>query len=192
MTNATTRAVTINIPNAIRLTPEKREALDFDLTKLPESVIGDIFVGGFRVIMTNTYNAGGKDTPEADRRSNALRRFAAWLRGEYALTNTGPRESVIGEMREAFIAKQVSLGKTVKEAEESIRRTVTGVFGKDEKATFSRFLDAVATLKAKVEGAEPYDVIRESVEADAMAAVEAQRKAKAEVEEAELDLSDLF
>jgi hypothetical protein len=86
----------------------------------------------------------------------------------------------------------VSLGKTVKEAEESIRKTVTGVFGKDEKATFSRFLDAVATLKAKVEGAEPYDVIRESVEADAMAAVEAQRKAKAEVEEAELDLSDLF
>ncbi len=194
MTNATnsTRNVEIAIPASIRLTPSKMADMTFDLTKLPANVIGDIFVAGARVILTNTFNQGGKDTPEADRRSNAERRFAAWNRGEYALTNTGPRESIIGEMREAFIAKQVSLGKTVKDAEESIRKTVTAVFGKDDKATFSRFLDAVATIKAKVEGADGYDVIREQLESDAMAAVEAQRKAKAEVESIELDVTDLF
>ena len=193
MTNTnSTRDVTIAIPASIRLTPSKMQDMTFDLTKLPANVIGDIFVAGARVILTNTFNQGGKDTPEADRRSNAERRFAAWTRGEYALTNTGPRESIIGEMREAFIAKQVSLGKTVKDAEESIRRTVTAAFGKDEKATFPRFLDAVATMKAKLEGAADYDSIRAELEDAALEAVEAQRKAKAEVESAELDMSDLF
>lgn len=195
MTNEanTGRSVEIKVPATIRLTPAKRSEMVFDLSKLPASVIGDIFVAGARVILTNTYNQGGTDTPEADRRSAAERRFAAWNRGEYALTNTGPRESIIGEMREAFIAKQVSLGKTVKDAEESIRKTVTATFGKDEKATFSRFLDAVATIKSKVEGNElSYDDIRAALETDALAAVEAQRKAKAEVESIELDVSDLF
>lgn len=193
MTNvATTREVKIAIPASIRLTPSKMNEMNFDLTKLPANVIGDIFVAGARVILTNTFNQGGKDTPEADRRSNAERRFAAWTRGEYALTNTGPRESIVGEMKEAFIAKQVSLGKSVKDAEESIRKTVTAVFGKDDKATFSRFLDAVATMKSKMEGAADYDTLRSELEASAMEAVEAQRKAKASVAEVDLDVSDLF
>lgn len=187
------RIVSLAFIPTFRLTPEKREEVKVDLSDVPESCLADILLAGARVILTNAYNSGGKDVAEADRRANVQRRLAAWKRGEYALTNTGPRESIYGDMREAFIAKQVKLGKTTKQAEESIRKTVTAAFGKDEKATFARFLEAVATLKAKVEGAAPYAEILETVTAEAEQAV-ADMKAEQAANNAalDLDLNDLF
>jgi hypothetical protein len=184
--------LTITLPESIFIRNVDGEAFNVETAKLPVSVIGDILAGGMKIVLTNAYNSGGKDVPETDRLRNMERRRAAWYRGEYALTNSGPRESVIGEMREAFIAKQVALGKTVKEAEASIRATVTAAFGKDEKATFPRFLDAVATIKAKAESGD-FEAIRESLEKTAMAAVEAMRKERAESSAAiDIDADNLF
>lgn len=182
----------INLPAVTRIgTAGNENYFEIVWADLPDSVLGPILEGGAKVVMTNAYNSGGKDVPVADRVSNRARRYAAWKRGEYAMTATGPRESVNGEMREAYIAKQVALGKTVKQAEEAIRATVTAAFGKDDKATFPRFLDAVATIKAK-QGGE-YDAIRAELEDAAMARVEELRKERAEsTAELDLDLSDLF
>lgn len=184
--------LTITLPETIHIRNVAGEAFVVETAKLPVSVIADILAGGMKIVLTNAYNSGGKDVPETDRLRNMERRRAAWYRGEYALSNSGPRESVIGEQREAFISKQVALGKTVKEAEASIRNTVTAAFGKDEKATFPRFLDAVATIKAKADGGD-FEKVREELEASAMAAVEAMRKERAEsVASVQIDTDNLF
>ena len=183
---ASRRTATIAFQPELTFNPDKKASFKVQLGNVPESVLGDILIAGARVILTNAYNSGGKDTPEADRLSNVERRVAAWNRGEYALTNTGPRDSVIGDMRDAFIAKQVALGKTAKQAEESIRATVTQAFGEKEKATFSRFLDAVATIKAKADSSVSYDDFRAKLEKqanDAADKLRAEREAsKAAVE----------
>jgi hypothetical protein len=183
---------TINLPDRTLIRNVNGEGFYIDWAKVPAAVIAQAVEGGAKIIFTNAYNGGGKDTPDADRLRNMERRRAAWERGEYALTNSGPRESIIGEMREAFIAKQVSLGKTVKQAEESIRATVTAAFGKDEKATFPRFLDAVATMKSKANGTD-FEAVREELEKAALEAVEAVRKERAEAGASiEVDADNLF
>lgn len=193
MSNVNTRKASIAFNPVIVLTPRKGAELKLDITDVPESVLGDLLITGLRIKATNSYNSGGAETPEADRRSNVERLVAAWKRGELNVGSSGPRDSMVGDMREAFIAKQVSLGKTVKQAEESIRAVVTEAFGKDEKATFPRFLDAVATIKAKAEGADEYDAIRAELEAAAMAAVETLRKEReAATADIEFDTANLF
>ena len=193
MSTNNTRKAAIAFNPVIKLTPRKGAEVLIDISEVPESILGDLLLTGLRIKATNSYNSGGADTPEADRRSNVERLVAAWKRGELNAGSNGPRDSMVGDMREAFIAKQVSLGKTVKQAEESIRKTVTAAFGPDEKATFPRFLDAVATIKAKAEGAEPYDTIRAELEKAATDAVEALRKERAESNaELEIDAADLF
>lgn len=191
MTNVSTRKASIAFNPVIVLTPRKGASVTIDITEVPESVLGDLLVTGLRIKATNAYNSGGAETPEADRVSNVERLQAAWKRGELNAGSNGPRDSMVGDMREAFIAKQVSLGKTVKDAELSIRTTVTTAFGKEEKATFPRFLDAVATIKAKAGG--DYDTIRAELEKAATDAVEALRKERAEsVEELDIDTANLF
>lgn len=193
MTTANTRKASIAFNPVIILTPRKGAELKLDITDVPEAILGDLLLTGLRIKATNSYNSGGADTPEADRRSNVERLVAAWKRGELNVGSSGPRDSMVGDMREAFIAKQVSLGKTVKQAEESIRATVTAAFGKDEKATFPRFLDAVATIKSKAEGAADYDTIRAELEKAATDAVEALRKEReAASAELEIDAANLF
>jgi hypothetical protein len=194
----TTMTSTTNLRNAsiafnpvIVLTPRKGAEVKIDISEVPESVLGDLLTTGLRIKATNAYNSGGAETPEADRISNVQRLQAAWKRGELNVGSSGPRDSLVGDMREAYIAKQVSLGRTVKQAEESIRSVVTEAFGKEEKATFPRFLDAVATIKAKAGG--DYDTIRAELEKAATDAVEALRaereKATAEIE---IDTANLF
>lgn len=191
MTNVATRKASIAFNPVIKLTPRKGAELVIDINEVPESVLGDLLITGLRIKATNSYNSGGAETPEADRRSNVERLVAAWKRGELNVGSSGPRDSMVGDMREAFIAKQVSLGKTVKQAEESIRATVTDAFGKDEKATFPRFLDAVATIKAKAGG--EYDAIRAELEKAATDAVELLRKEReAATAELVIDADNLF
>ena len=193
MTNVSTRKASIAFNPVITLTPRKGAELKLDITNVPESILGDLLLTGLRIKATNSYNSGGADTPEADRRSNVERLVAAWNRGELNVGSNGPRDSVVGDMREAFIAKQVSLGKTVKQAEESIRSTVTAAFGKDEKATFPRFLDAVATIKAKASPDSSYDYIRAELEKAATDAVEALRAEREKATAAiEVDAANLF
>ena len=150
--------------------------------------LGNVSKGG----LSKSLDRAATDADLAKARDKIV---ANWESGDWNSNRTGPRDSMAGDMREAFIQKQVSLGKTVKEADSMIRSTVTTAFGKDEKATFGKFLEAVATIKAKAlpEGSdESYDSILESL---TEAATEAARKLRAERAEsvAELDIdADLF
>ncbi len=115
-----------------------------------------------------------------------------WINGDWNANRTGPRDSLAGDMREAFIAKQVANGKTVKEADAMIRAAVTEAFGKDEKATFGKFLEAVATIKAKATNGN-YDELLAEVTAAAETAAKAIREQRAEATATiEVDTANLF
>lgn len=188
MTNVTK---SISLPASTMLRTIDGKAVSIDWSKVPEQTLADILVGGAKIIMANTYNSGGKDMQEKDKAAQMNKRIESWYAGAYIMAGGGPRDSMVGDMKEAFVAKQVAAGKTVKEAEASIRDTVAAAFGKDEKATFLRFLDAVATLKAKQGG--NYDDIRKTLEDGALKAAESIREARARaVGGIEIDIDNMF
>lgn len=121
-----------------------------------------------------------------------------WMNGDWNANRTGPRDSMVGDMREAFIVKQVGNGKTPKEADAMIRAAVTEAFGKDEKATFPKFLEAIATIKCKrpvADGAEPLDydtVLKEVTDAAESAALKLRAERAESVAAIEVDTDNLF
>lgn len=182
----TNRKATISFNPSIRFTPRKGEAFTLSIADAPESILGELLITGLRIKATNAYNSGGKDVPEADRRRNVERLFAAWNRGEAGVGNSGPRDSYIGEMRELYVAERVAESngtRTAKDVDELIKRTVSQVFGDKEKATFPRFLDAVATIKTRDNPGE-MEKVRAAIEAELVAKVDALRKERAKATEA--------
>lgn len=188
------RTVEVSFETVLTFRPEKRSEFTVDLYQVPESVIAKILEVGARTILTNTYNGGGKDATEAEREAKVDAKVKAWLSGDFNANGGERGDSLATEMKDAFIAKQIVNGRTVKQAEATIRDTVTAAFGKDEKASFGRFLEAVATLKAKATGSS-YEGLLTELQDAAMLSVEAARKARAEAEAespVNVDAADLF
>jgi len=74
-----------------------------------------------------------------------------WMRGEWA-ARSGGGERASAALKEAFVDERKALtNATTAQIERSIKDTVQQVFGKDESATFSKFMDAVALLMARRE-----------------------------------------
>jgi hypothetical protein len=106
----------------------------------------------------------------------------AWLNGTWNLSGSGPRDSITADMRNLYVSERVAAGQSVADVETAIRGAVTAAFGKDEKATFARFLDAVATLKVKADESLDFQTVRDEIEAGLMERVRADKAAKAEAE----------
>lgn len=140
-----------------------KDELRLDVAKLPPHVIAQIFEGGVKVMLTNAWNGGGKDKPEADRVRQVETRLKAWYSGEYVAATRG--DSWMTRLKDQFVAEQVADGRSVKAVEKAIADLVHMTFGEKAKATFGVYLDAVATHLAKEDGAADYDMIREEIEA---------------------------
>lgn len=202
MTNSNNNVRTITLPATTRIgTPGDPNFFEIVWAELPDSVLPDILAGGAKVVMTNSYNQGGKDVPVAERVANRKARYDSWKAGEYRMIGGGPRDSIIGDMKAAYINKRVAVlteagmdsTKALAEAEASIKRTVEGTFGVGEKATFSRFLDAVATGKVKTDKKLDFDTVRAELEAKATEAAMKLRAERAESLEAiDIDTDNLF
>lgn len=75
------------------------------------------------------------------------KRVKPWTEGSWAAIERA--ESQYTAMREQYYTERAeAAGLTRAEVDKTIRGLVTEMFGKDENATFSRFLDAVARQKA--------------------------------------------
>ena len=92
-------------------------------------------------------------------------------------------------MRNAFVAEQIERGKTVNEINALISARVKAVFGKDEKASFDKFLDATATLIAK-ETSSDYAAVRDKLESK-YEALAREALASAETVIDAIDISDI-
>lgn len=165
----------INLPAKIFLRNVGGKAINLDCAKLPDGVLAGIFEVGAKTMLTNVFNGQGKAATDAARLDALEKKMAAWYRGELNVVSRG--ESQYTAMREQYIDERRAATKATRsEVEKAIKETVKAVFGADESATFSKFLDAVATLKAKQAGTEMADE-REAIET---ALVERTEKAAAE------------
>lgn len=168
------------------------EPIRLDFAKLPVNIVGELVVAGAKIILTNTFNGGGKDATEQDKRAQLEKKMAAWYKGEFNVVARG--ESAMTALRNQYIdERRAATNATQAEVEKQIKATVASVFGKDESATFSRFLDAVATLKAKAKGeqravADIRAEIEDGLAKRADEAEQARAKARAELT---VDVADL-
>ena len=140
----------ISLPATITVQMGKgsTDRLLVDTNRIPANVIEAIFTAGAKVILSNTYNGGGKDMPHKERLAAAQKKLDAWYRGEFNIVNRG--DSMMSALREAYVDDvKAKTGATSKQVEDSIRSTVSAVFGEKESATFGRFVDAMGTLIAR-------------------------------------------
>lgn len=148
--------LTVTLPETLVVRGEGKEAIRVDFRKiaaLPEALRTEAmtaaFVGGLLVVMTNTYNSGGKDMPVAARREQLLKRIANFEAGEW-VSRGGPRDSLEGDMRDCFyLEKGAQDEASRRKIDKEIAAVVKATFGEKEPARFGTFLKAVATDLAK-------------------------------------------
>lgn len=163
----------------------KGNKINLDVTKLPDSIIGAIFEGGVKIVLTNVYNNGGKDKPVTEREASLLKKIDAWYRGEYVSIERG--ESQYTAMREQYYdERKEAAGQTRSEVDKAIKATVQDVFGKDEAATFAKFLLAVATQKLAAMGKDAPEGATAISIAEEIEAALAKRTAEAAAKRAEV------
>lgn len=177
-------SVKTRIPVREIFTDEHVDMFRFTLLAGLFGKLGNVSKGGLK-------QALGRDATDDDLAKARDKVVAAWKDGSWNVNRSGPRDNVAAEMLDAFIAKQVVKGKTVADVRKAIKATVSQTFGDSDKATFSRYLDAVATIKSKRNGTE-YQAERDALESAAMEAVEAERKRKADAGTIDIDVDELF
>lgn len=170
--------VTITLPTATVIRTVGGKPVTVTWADIPAEVIAKIAEVGGITIGNNTFNGTGKDSTEAEKLKKLTAKLEAWKSGNFNVVERERADSIVADMREAFVTNQVAKGKSTKDADKLIRDKVTEVFGKDEKATFIRYLDAVATELAKANG-EEYADVRDRLEAKATEAAEKLRADRA-------------
>jgi hypothetical protein len=156
-------STSINLPAATFLRNVGGVAVKLDWTKVPEAILPAILEVGAKTVLTNAFNGGGKTATDTEKLAAMEKKIAAWYRGEFNVVTRG--DSMMTAMREQYVdERRAATNATRADVEKAIKATVKAVFGADESATFGKFLDAVATLKAK-ETKGDYGTIREEIEA---------------------------
>lgn len=183
-----TNARKVNLPASILIRNVAGKGIALDVSRIPDAILGDIFAVGAKTVLTNAFNGGGKDATDAAKLDAMTKKMEAWYRGEFNVTTRG--DSAMTAMREQYVdERRAATSATRAQVEAQVKATVKSVFGDKESATFSRFLDAVATVKAKESG-EPFDATREAIEASLWARTEKAAQKRAEVS-AKLDVSSI-
>ena len=130
--------------------------------KIPATLLPDILKAGALVMLTNTYNTGGKAATAAEKRASLEKKLEAWYRGELHVSTRGNSQLTL--MREQYVdERKAATGASTAAIERLMSDLCQKVFGK-ASASFDVFLNAVATTKAKAAGL-PVHEIRESIEA---------------------------
>jgi hypothetical protein len=115
------------------------------------------------------------------------KRAAVWMQGDWA-GKGGGGERQSAALRDAYVAERLAAGMTSAQVDKSIKDAVKATFGDKEPATFSRFMDAVATGIGKRDGLDEAGVadVRQRIEAKyrklADDAAKARAKASAAVD----------
>lgn len=172
--------VTIKLPASTVIRTVAGEPFKIEWAKVPASVMSQLLEGGATIVLNNAFNGGGKEADEATKLEQMRKRRDAWYAGEYVVSSRG--DSWMTRLREQYVDDmKEQTGATAKQVEESMKALVADTFGEKEKASFARFLDALATAIAKEEKMD-VDEARQQVTEQLekrVAEVDAERAAKA-------------
>lgn len=157
-------AISINMPAATHLRNVGGKSVKLDWSKVPAGILPAILEVGAKTVLTNAFNGGGKGATEAEKLAAMEKKMAAWYRGEFNVVSRG--ESGMGALKEQYIdERRADTGASRADVERAIKATVASVFGRDESATFGKFLDAVAALKCRADDNLNAADVREELEA---------------------------
>ena len=149
-----TFTITLELPTSIECLRDGDDAIVVRLQDIPARCLADMVVGGTTIIVGNTFNSGGKDTPRVERTAKAQKRIDSWYAGEYRLVARG--ESMSTLMDEAYRAKLIAAVGDISDSayrafkEKAIKEATGKALGKGEKLTFDFFLEC----RCKVTGAD--------------------------------------
>jgi len=171
--------LTLTMPTATELRRDgEGKAVLLEWDKIGANVAAAILVAGAKTVLTNAYNGGGKAATEAEKLAALLKKRDAWYAGEFNVIGRG--ESAMTALREQYIdERREATSQSRKQVETAIKALVAAKYGKDEPATFARFLDAVA-LHAEPKSDVARLEMRERIENDL-----AERAAKAAAKRAD-------
>ncbi len=157
----TTFTISLELPSSIECLRDGDDAITVRLADIPARCLADMLVGGATIIVGNTFNSGGKDTPRVERTAKAQKRIDSWYAGEYRLVARG--ESMSTLMDEAYRAKLEGALGTISDAayrafkEKAIKDATGKALAKGEKLTFDFFLEC----RCKVTGADHAELVAE-------------------------------
>lgn len=140
--------VNVKLPTATVIRTVAGEPFKVEWAKVPAGVLASLLEGGATVILNNAFNGGGKELDEKAKLGQMQKRLDSWYAGEYVSSGRG--DSWQTRLREQYVDDiRTQSGASQKEVEKSIGELVRSSFGEKEKATFDRFLDALALAIAK-------------------------------------------
>lgn len=186
---------TIELPAAVTVeTGKTGQAVKLKLADVPENVLAMAVINGFTSALNDVSRGKDEnDKPNSDAVWHSMREKRAdpWLAGEWSFSRQGAGAGIVTRMKEAYVMEQSQLHNVAPSVIASkIKETVQAVFGKEESATFPRFLDAIATQYVKANKGAELDDIRQKLETkyrDAAIAMNAEREEASKT----LDLSQI-
>jgi hypothetical protein len=161
-----------------------------EVSKFPESAIKFAAMNGF-ISALNNISRGKDDNGKANSddvwASARAKRCLPWVDGNWGSVT---RESNVAPLKEAYIDETRERTKqSVADVEKDMTKLVRDTFGEKEKATFGRFLDALATQIAKARKLDT-DEVRGKLEAKYARLAKEAADARAEATDGlKLDLS---
>jgi hypothetical protein len=175
---------TLELPASIECLRDGDDSIIVRLADIPAHCLADILVGGATIIVGNTFNSGGKDTPRVERAAKANKRIDSWYAGNYRLVARG--ETMATLMDEAYRAKlEGALGVVTDAAyrtfkEKTVKDATGKALAKGDKLTFDFFLECRAQVVAKATKADAATVLEDlTAELEAAAKVIQAERAKA-------------
>jgi len=147
--------VTIELPATITVplgdTGKSTEVPVKQIAERPE-MLRFAAIAGFMGALANISRGKdeeGKPLSDAVWATARQKKVDTWLQGDWA-GKAGGGERATTALKEAFVdERKANTGATTAQIERSIKATVAEVFGKDEAATFGRFMDALAVQMAR-------------------------------------------
>lgn len=153
------------------------------------------FIGSLNNISRGKQEDGGKPNSDAVWAAMRDKRVKAWVAGDWSQRAGGERATTA--LKEAYIDDiRQAKGATIAQVERGIKDLVADTYGKDEPATFSRFMDALALTLARRdaggvgETAESIADYRAKIEAKYQGLADAAKAKRAEVS-AKLDVTGI-
>jgi hypothetical protein len=151
------------------------------------------FMGALNNISRGKDEASGKPNSDDVWAAARAKKVDTWLAGEWAARASGGerQSSMIREAYVDFVKRETKA--TQGQVDASIKALVVEMFGKDESATFARFMDAWALKRARKDGDDSEQniaTVREAFESKFRKMAEAAAASRAKAA-SKLDLSDL-
>ena len=186
--------ITVTLPDSLHLRNVDGERIVLDVTKLSADVIAAQWEAGTKVVATNTFNSGGKDRSDAERRAQLEKKLDAWYAGTFNVVERSSNLETV--MLACLVDAQAEANSTTQaKVQTAFRAVVQDVLGDKTKLTWTNFTTAKAKQMRKAgdkrSEADIVAAFESTYEPLAQARIEAEAKAARDTAGIDLSVIDI-